>query len=41
MNCTKPSVNKALRNLKANNLVSYEAYGTIELTKNGEDVAKK
>ena len=30
MNCTKPSVNKALRNLKANNLVSYEAYGTIE-----------
>ena len=41
MNCTKPSVNKALRNLKTNNLVSYEAYGTIELTKNGEDVAKK
>ena len=41
MNCTKPSVNKALRNLKANNLVSYEAYGTINLTKQGEDVAKK
>ena len=41
MNCTKPSVNKALRNLKANNLVTYEAYGTIELTKQGEDLAKK
>ena len=26
MNCTKPSVNKALYNLKANGLVNYEAY---------------
>ncbi len=33
MNCTKPSVNKALHNLKDNNLVNYQSYGTIELTK--------
>ena len=41
MNCTKPSVNKALYNLKANGLVNYEAYGTIELTTEGENIAKK
>lgn len=41
MNCTKPSVNKALYNLKDNGLVNYEAYGTIELTKEGDDLAKK
>ena len=41
MNCTKPSVNKALNNLKINDLVNYESYGTIELTKEGEDLAKK
>ena len=41
MNCTKPSVNKALNNLKANNLVNYETYGTIELTNDGENLAKK
>ena len=41
MNCTKPSVNKALHNLKDNGLVNYETYGTIELTENGEDLAKK
>lgn len=41
MNCTKPSVNKALNNLKDNGLVNYETYGTIELTKQGEDLAKK
>ena len=33
MNCTKPSVNKALYHLKDNGLVNYESYGTIELTK--------
>ena len=33
MNCSKPSVNKAINNLKAENLVNYESYGTIELTK--------
>lgn len=41
MNCTKPSVNKALNNLKANSLINYETYGTIELTKEGENLAKK
>lgn len=41
MNCTKPSVNKALHSLKNNNLVNYETYGTIELTKEGENLARK
>ncbi len=41
MNCTKPSVNKALNNLKNDSLVNYESYGTIELTKKGENLAKK
>ena len=33
LNCTKPSVNRALNNLKQNNLINYEAYGKIELTR--------
>ena len=41
MNCTKPSVNKALYNLKDNGLINYETYGTIELTESGENLAKK
>ena len=41
MNCTKPSVNKAINNLKDNGIVNYESYGTIELTKEGEELAKK
>lgn len=41
MNCSKPSVNKALNNLKEAELVNYETYGTIELTKQGKDLAKK
>ena len=41
MNCTKPSVNKAIRNLKLNGLVNYEVYGDIELTQKGEQLAKK
>ena len=41
MNCTKPSVNKAINNLKENGLVNYESYGKIELTSEGEDLAKK
>ena len=41
MNCTKPSVNKALHNLKEKSLVEYETYGTIELTNDGENLAKK
>ena len=32
MNCSKPSVNKAINNLKHEKLVNYESYGTIELT---------
>lgn len=41
MNLTKPSVNKALNNLKANNLIIYEPYSEIEFTKEGEELAKK
>lgn len=41
MGCTKPSVNKALHNLKDNGLVNYESYGTIELTDEGTNLAKK
>lgn len=41
MNCSKPSVNKAVYNLKDNGLLNYESYGTIELTEKGEDLAKK
>ena len=41
MSCSKPSVNKALNNLKSEKLVNYETYGKIELTKQGEDLAKK
>ncbi len=41
MNCSKPSVNKALYNLKDNGLINYESYGTIELTQDGINLAKK
>lgn len=41
MNCTKPSVNKAINNLKAEGFLNYEAYGSIELTQNGIELAKK
>lgn len=41
MNCTKPSVNKAINNLKKSGLLNYESYGTIELTEEGENLAKK
>ncbi len=41
MNCTKPSVNKAIYNLKDSGLLNYESYGTIELTEEGENLAKK
>lgn len=41
MNCTKPSVNKAIYNLRDNGLLNYESYGTIELTKEGENLSKK
>ena len=41
MNLSKPSVNKAINNLKENGLVYYETYGKIELTEKGIDLAKK
>ena len=41
MSCSKASVNKALNNLKQNNLIKYETYGPIELTTSGIDLAKK
>lgn len=41
MNCTKASVNKAVHNLKDNGLLNYETYGSIELTEDGENLAKK
>ena len=41
MNCSKASVNKALYSLKDNQLVNYQSYGTIELTQEGENLAKK
>lgn len=41
MNCTKASVNKAINNLKENGLVNYETYGKIELTSEGENLARK
>ena len=41
MECTKPSVNKAINNLKEEKLVNYETYGIIELTAEGENLAKK
>ena len=41
MNCSKPSVNKAVNILKDKKLLNYESYGTIELTSQGEDLAKK
>ena len=41
MNCTKPSVNKAIYNLKDEGMLNYESYGTIELTEEGENLAKK
>ena len=41
MNCTKPSVNKAVNNLKEEGLLNYESYGSIELTEKGIDLAKK
>ena len=41
MNCTKPSVNKAIKNLKENEMVNYQSYGTIELTEKGKELAKK
>ena len=40
LNCSKPSVNRALNLLKDEGLILYEAYGNIEITKRGIEVAK-
>ena len=40
MNCSKPSVNRALNCLREEGLVLYEAYGNIEITEEGENIAK-
>ena len=41
MNLSKPSVTKAINNLKENGLAKSETYGKIELTDKGTDLAKK
>lgn len=41
MNCSKASVTKSLNSLKEKDLVEYEAYGKITLTKEAEDIAQK
>ena len=38
---SKASVNKAVKALSEENLLTYETYGNIELTKEGEKLAKK
>lgn len=41
MECSKASVNKAVKLLKEEGMINYEAYGKIEITKIGEDIARK
>lgn len=41
MNLSKPSVNRAISNLKANALLEHERYGTIKLTEDGLLLAKE
>ena len=41
MNCTKPSVNKAIKQLKENGFVEYETYGKIAITEDGIKLARK
>lgn len=40
MNCSKPSVNRALNCLKDEGLILYETYGDIVITEEGENIAK-
>lgn len=40
LNITKPSVNRAIKNLKEIKLINYEAYGNITLTTEGRNLAK-
>lgn len=37
---TKPSVNKAIKNLSEINLINYQTYGNINLTEEGTTIAK-
>ncbi len=41
LNVSKASVNKAVKALNEEKLLTYETYGNIELTKEGEKLAKK
>ncbi len=41
MKCSKASVNKSVKLLKEENLINYEPYGQIELTQDGNKLAKK
>ncbi|HZJ78072.1 MAG TPA: metal-dependent transcriptional regulator [Clostridia bacterium] len=41
LNVSKPSVNRAVGNLKDAGLLAHESYGTIELTPKGETYAAK
>lgn len=41
MNISKPSVNKAINNLKAQGLVNHEKYGLLNLTVEGEQLARE
>ncbi len=40
LNCSKPSVNRALNCLKDEGLILYETYGDIDITEEGISVAK-
>ena len=41
MNCTKPSVNKALYNLRDEGMVNYESYGVIDVLNLSEEESKE
>ena len=41
MNCSKASVTKTLNTLKEKELIKYEAYGKIELSKEAIEIAQK
>lgn len=41
LNITKPSVNKAINNLKELEFVNYEKYSNVSLTSSGEEMAKE
>lgn len=41
MNVSRPSVNKAVNNLKAKGFITQQAYGTISLTEEGRQLANQ